>query len=546
MKRLLLLLLTWFSASHSDGQVSPEKLDSFVTSFARQKSFNGSVLVAQNGKILLEKGYGFKNKKENALNTANTIYQIGSITKQFTSAIILQLVEKKKMTLQDKLSKYIPDYPKGDSITVENLLTHTSGVYNYTNDEDFMMTRSARPIPRDSLLYLFENKPLDFSPGTGWSYSNSGYILLGMIIEKVTGKSYFRVVRENIFEPLEMNHTGFDFTNLKSTDKAIGYNGDLSAAADIVDSSVSFAAGAIYTTIGDLYKWDRALYSNRIVSQAMLQKAFTPYRSKYGYGWQIDSAYRKKIVEHGGAITGFVSFILRVPDEQTCIIVLSNLPTTETVRFASQINGFINGEKPAMPVVRKEIYVDSAVLKSYIGEYELAPSFHLVVTLENGVLKAQATNQGKNQLYAEKENFFFLKVVDAQVEFLPGSNGKIDRLILYQNGRKMEAKKLDGDGPHNSLPVARKEIFVDSVTLKSYIGEYELAPSFHITITFQDGKLQEQATGQGRNPLYAEKPDFFFLKVVDAQIEFIPASNRETAYLILYQNGQKVHAKKIK
>jgi CubicO group peptidase (beta-lactamase class C family) len=546
MKRLLFLLLTCFFASCSHGQVSPEKLDSFVSSYARQNSFNGSILVAQKGKILLEKGYGFKNKKDSALNTANTIYQIGSITKQFTSAIILQLVGRQKMSLQDRLSKYIPDYPKGDSITVENLLTHTSGIYNYTNDANFMMTRSGRPIPRDSLLYLFKYKPLDFSPGTSWSYSNSGYILLGIIIEKVTGKSYFQVVRENIFEPLEMHHTGFDFTILNSVDKAIGYYGDLSAPADIVDSSVSFAAGAIYTTVGDLYKWDQALYSDRIVSQALLQKAFTPYQSNYGYGWLIVTAYNKKTVEHGGAITGFVSYILRVPDDQTCIIVLSNLPSSSPEIITNQINGFINGQNPATPAVRKEINLDSATLKLYTGEYELAPAFHIVVTMENGVLKAQATNQGKNQLYAEKENFFFLKVVDAQVEFLPGPNGKIDRLILYQNGRKMQAQKLDADAPHNTQYISRKEIFVDTIRLKSYTGEYELAPSFHITITIQDGKLQEQATGQGRNPLYAEKPDFFFLKAVDAQIEFVQGSNGETTYLILYQNGQKVEGKKIK
>ncbi|MDP9042830.1 MAG: beta-lactamase family protein, partial [Bacteroidota bacterium] len=253
MKRLLLILITYSLMGYNYGQVTPANLDSLVSAYERQNSFNGTVLVAQKGKTLLEKGYGFKNKKENTFNTTNTIYQIGSITKQFTSAIILQLVEKQKMTLQDRLSKYIPDYPKGDSITVENLLTHTSGVYNYTNDANFMMNQSERPISRDSLVNLFKYKPLDFSPGTGWSYSNSGYILLGIIIEKVTHKSYFEVVRENIFEPLEMRHTGFDFRDLKSPDKAIGYSADFSTPVGIVDSSVSYAAGSIYTTVGDLY-----------------------------------------------------------------------------------------------------------------------------------------------------------------------------------------------------------------------------------------------------------------------------------------------------
>jgi CubicO group peptidase (beta-lactamase class C family) len=442
MKKLLLILFTYFITSCSYGQVTPASLDSLVSTYAKKSAFNGSVLVAQKGKILLEKGYGFKNKKDNTHNTANTIYQIGSITKQFTSAIILQLVEKQKMTLKDKLSKYIPAYPMGDSITVENLLTHTSGIFNYTNDEHFMKTSSERPISRDSLLKLFEYKPLDFPPGSSWSYSNSGYILLGIIIEKVTHKSYFQVVRENIFKPLQMYHTGFDFTDLKSPDKAIGYSSDFSTAVGIVDSSVSFAAGAIYTTVGDLYKWDQALYTNRLVSQALLQKAFTPYKSNYGYGWQITTEHNKKVTEHGGGITGFVSFILRVPEDQLCIITLSNLPSRTPEIIANQINGLFNGEKPDLPVERKEIHLDTATLNLYGGEYELTPSFHIVITVENGMLQGQATGQGKNTLFAEKANFFFLKVVDAQIEFLPGPDGKTDRLVLYQNGQKVEGKKI--------------------------------------------------------------------------------------------------------
>ncbi|HET6999927.1 MAG TPA: serine hydrolase [Puia sp.] len=546
MKKFLLILIICSFTGCNYGQVSPASLDSLVSAYANQNAFNGTILVAQKGKILLDKGYGFQNKKDNIPNNANTVYQIGSITKQFTSAIILQLVEKQKMTLQDRLSKYIPDYPMGDSITVENLLTHTAGIYNYTNDVNFMLTSSERPIARDSLINLFKNKPLDFPPGTNWSYTNSGYILLGVIIEKVTHKSYFQVVRENIFEPLGMSHTGFDFTDLKSPDKAVGYSGNFSKPVGIVDSSVSFAAGSIYTTVGDLYKWDRALYTDRIISQASLQKAFTPYKSNYGYGWQIVTEYNKKITKHNGGITGFASIILRVPDDQICIIAFTNLPSTSLDPIANQINGLFNGKKPDVPVARKEIHLDSSILKLYTGEYELAPAFHIVITMENGALEAQATNQGKNPLFAEKENFFFLKVVDAQLEFFKGQDGKIDHLVLYQNGQKIEGKKIDSNDPHRALPAPRKEIFVDTTILKSYVGEYELAPSFHITITLLNGTLQAQATGQGSNPLYAEKPDFFFLKVVDAQIEFIRGTNGETDHLILYQNGNKVNGKKIK
>ena len=479
MRKLYSVSISFVITIQCLAQATTQRLDSLLSAYAKQKIFNGSVLVAKNGNIILEKGYGVQNIKDNLPNTARTIYQIGSITKQFTSAVILQLVSKNKMGLQDKLSKYFPDYPMGDSITIEHLLTHTSGIYNYTNDGEFMKTRSEQPIPRDNLLWLFENKPLNFSPGTKYDYSNSGYILLGMIIEKVTGKSYFQVVRQNIFESLGMNHTGFDFTDLKSSDKAIGYSNDCAQAVGIVDSSVSFAAGAIYTTVGDLYKWDRALYTDRIVPKSLLQKAFAPYKSSYGYGWQIGNDYNKKAVQHGGGITGFVSYILRVPEDQICIIAISNVPTAALQSICVEIEGIFYGKMPVPKAVRKEIQVPADTLKMYTGVYRLAPDFDITITLENDTLFAQATGQGKNPLFAERMNFFFLKVVDAQVEFFYGSNGKIDHLILYQAGQKIEGKRINAGDSTAAQPSARKEISVDSNVLKSYVGVYELSPALN-------------------------------------------------------------------
>lgn len=420
------------------------RIDTLLNAYAKAMAFSGSVLVADHGEVLSNKGYGFKNISEKTRNDSNTVFQIGSITKQFTAAIILQLQEKRQLSVQDKLAKYIPDYPKGDSITIEDLLTHTSGVYNYTNNRDFMQKGSIVPISRDSLIRLFEYKPLDFSPGTKYSYSNSGYILLGYIIEKVTGKSYFQVVHENIFGPLHMTHSGFDFKGLTSTDKATGYtNPSAGLKAEIVDSSVSLSAGAIYTTTGDLYKWDRALYTNRIISQSSLQKAFTPRLEHYGYGWTMDSIYGKKVVEHGGGIFGFVSFILREPEEQICIIVLDNQPSLAAPgKIAADINALLHGQPYIIPHERVAITVDTNTLKQYVGAYQLNPNAILTMTLDNGQLMAQLTNQPKFPLFAEKENFFFLKVVDAQLEFVKGANGAVEKVILYQNGRQQTANKI--------------------------------------------------------------------------------------------------------
>ncbi len=441
--RAIVIALSSLIGLSSMAQTIPEKLDTLIAAYQKAGSFNGSVLVAQKGVIILQKGVGYKNKAAKTENDANTIFQIGSITKQFTSAIILQLQEKNKLSVQDKLSKYIPAYPHGDSISIFNLLTHTSGVYNYTENGTFMSQHTTTPIARDSLLALFSNHPLGFPPGEKFSYSNSGYILLGMIIEKVTGKSYFRVVREQIFQPLQMQHSGFDFAGLKSADKATGYSSkEMDRPAAIVDSSVSFAAGALYTTAGDLYKWDRALYGSRVVSQASLEMAFTPFKSKYGYGWATDSAYGEKVVEHGGSITGFTSNIMRIPASETCIILLDNHQSSVLGQITTDINAVLNNKPYRLPNERKEIAVDTSILRQYVGDYELRPGFTITIALKDGKLIATPTGQGTAALFAETDNLFFLKVVDAEVEFVKGGDGKIEKMVLYQNGQQIPGKKI--------------------------------------------------------------------------------------------------------
>lgn len=445
MKKLYLFCWLCLPASAILAQPVAEKLDELLVAYARQNQFNGAALVAQKGKILLEKGYGWKNIQDSAKNDEQTIFQVGSVTKQFTSAIILQLQQQNKLSVQDKLNKYYPDFPNGGMITIEHLLTHTSGIYNYTNDMAFMKTGSLKPNTHDAMIALFKSKPLDFTPGSKYSYSNSGYLLLGYIIEKVTGKSYFQVVRERIFQPLHMDHSGFDFAGLKSKDKATGYfvlTGSNAEPATIVDSTASSAAGAIYTTVGDLYKWDRALYTTSILTGSSLQQAFTPHKGNYGYGWVIDSTGGKKVVEHGGGIFGFSSIITRNITDDICIILIDNHQSPILNKIADGLTDILNNKSPEVPRAWKEINVDTAILRQYVGEYELVPNFILAITLENGQLMIQATGQGKAPLYAEKENFFFLKVVDAQVEFIKGTDGKTDKLLLHQNGQVMPANKI--------------------------------------------------------------------------------------------------------
>lgn len=255
MKKIILLATVLFILISTHAQDAGSKIDSFITVYARLNQFNGTALVAKKGTILLNKGYGYRNATGKIANDEQSIFQLGSITKQFTAAVILKLQEEKKLSVSDKLSQFFPAYPKGDSITIEQLLTHTSGIYSYTNDENFMSTEVAKPHSREQMMALFKDKPLDFSPGSGWNYSNSGYSILGYIIEAVTKTAYETAVRKYIFTPLQMNHSGFDFTHLKNPNKTTGYfklEAGNAQEAPIVDSSVAYAAGSIYSTTGDL------------------------------------------------------------------------------------------------------------------------------------------------------------------------------------------------------------------------------------------------------------------------------------------------------
>ena len=338
MKNLLIIIFLACS-SLVYGQTKEDKLQQLFESYYKANKFNGSVLISREGKLLLNKGYGFKNFRDSLPNDPNTIFQLGSITKQFTAAAILKLQEDQKLDLQDKISKYFPGYPQGDNITIEHLLTHTSGIYNYTDDRAYMQKDAVKASSQEKMLALFKDKPLGFAPGTKWSYSNSGYSLLGYIIEKAGSMPYEQYVREAFFNPLKMSSSGFDFARNSSPDKARGYSISLGQGyglisgnvfrkdfkeSSVVDSSVSYAAGAIYSTTTDLYKWHQGLSGAKVLRKSSIEMALTPYKNKYGYGWNIDTLYGKKITQHAGGIFGFSTFLVRIPEDDVFIVLLNN------------------------------------------------------------------------------------------------------------------------------------------------------------------------------------------------------------------------------
>ncbi len=328
------------------------KLDSYLTALVEQDKFSGSVLVAKEGEILLSKGYGRANYEHDVANRPETKFRLASITKQFTAMAIMQLQEKALLNVNDTLSKYISEFPRSDEITIHHLLTHSSGIPCYDTFPD-LKQRRIEPHSLKQQVEWIRDRPLDFQPGQEYRYSNSGYIVLSYIIEQVSGKPYDIVIKENIFEPLDMNDSGYDKASLILKNRAAGYKwtGDRLSNANYVDMSFPVGSGALYSSVEDLYRWDQALYSETLLYKSMLNEIFTSYipikntedSLSYGYGVRIREFRNRKFVEHSGAIEGFSTNILRDIDAKICIIVLSNFEGTNTHQISNNLAAIILG-----------------------------------------------------------------------------------------------------------------------------------------------------------------------------------------------------------
>ena len=294
-KNIIGFFILLISVNVSFGQSKIEQLDELINQYTEYGQFNGSVLVAEKSKVLYKKGFGMANMEWDIPNQSDTKHRLGSITKQFTSMLIMQLVEEGKLKLDVPISTYLPDYPKanGDIITIHHLLTHTSGTPNYTSFPGFFRNSSRDPYIPEEFVGVFADSTLEFKPGERFAYSNSGYFLLGVIIEKITGKSYEQVLKDNITIPLKMNNTGYDHHATILTNRASGYekNGNNYINAAYLDMSIPYAAGSLYSTVEDLYLWDQALYGNQLLSKENMDLIFTRHipvgQDHYGYGWGL-------------------------------------------------------------------------------------------------------------------------------------------------------------------------------------------------------------------------------------------------------------------
>ncbi len=450
MKKTIVLftaiLLSVLNINAQSDEIKIKKLDSILTAFTNKYMFNGSVLVAKKGKVLLGKGYGKANFSYDIPNTGETKFKLASVSKQFTATAIMILSEQGKLSTDDKLTKYIADYPNGDKITIHHLLSHTSGIVNFTSLPVFDSIME-KPHTHDQLIAYFKNKPLDFEPGTKYNYSNSGYVLLSYIIEKASGQTLGGYMANNIFEPLGMNNTGVFEGNTKVIKNlAMGYSqGEMETEMEnvrYIDMSIPTGAGALYSTVEDLFIWDQSLYTNKLLKKETLQKMFTAVKDNYAYGWMHENYRGHDWIFHSGGIQGFATNISRFPDDSLSIIILKNVDNQMFFPANQIIRNIMLGFTYDLPVERKVAKVDQKVYEKLCGDYELEPGFVLSITKENNRIFSQATDQPKLEIFPESEYFYFLKKINAQLEFTKDKKGAITSLTLLQGGQKMPAKKI--------------------------------------------------------------------------------------------------------
>jgi CubicO group peptidase (beta-lactamase class C family) len=326
------------------------RIDEYLNTQVAAGQFMGSVLVADDGEIVISKGYGMANIELGVPNTPVTKFRIASVTKQFTAMAIMILQERGSLNVHDPISMYVPNCPDAwGSITIHHLLTHTSGIPNYTGLPGIYPDYLRTPRTTDETIALFSNLPLRFTPGTRWEYSNSGYVLLGQIIEVVSGESYEDFIRQNIFEPLGMSNSGLDSTRTIIMDRADGYvrENDILLNAIHIEMDGLYAAGALYSTVDDLLLWDQALYTTELVSQPSLDAIFTAHTTTafeavaYGYGWYIRRLFNRTVFEHEGDVVAFRAYIGRFPEEGVLIVLLSNLGSSPVGDYGEAIAGII-------------------------------------------------------------------------------------------------------------------------------------------------------------------------------------------------------------
>jgi D-alanyl-D-alanine carboxypeptidase len=509
-----------------------------------------AAIVVKDGKVVYRGAYGLANVEKKTPLQPDAVFRLGSVTKQFTSTAIMMLVEQGKVGLQDPIEKYLPGYPmQGKAITVEHLLTHTSGIQSYTDIPGYMANKVQADLTVQQLIDALKNEPMQFDPGTRYRYNNSGYGLLGAIIEKASGQTYAAYVASHIFKPLGMTHSFCGTDEPKVAKLAGGYSeGDKPARP--LSMTQPYAAGSLLSTVDDLAVWDAALYTEKLVKRASLERMWTPYKlsdgttNGYGYGWQMATLRGHRTMEHGGGIFGFATYVIRMPDDRAYVAVLCNTdnPAAPPSYLAKRLGAVVLGSPFAE---QRAVTVDPKVLQGYAGVYAVDKGPRRTVTFEDGKLFVQPAGGARTEIKPRSNVEFFVENRLPVFRFEADAAGKATALIVFQEeGGTPERATRVGDAPPPRKEFA--EIKVNPAIYDAYVGEYELAPGFILTVTREGDHLMTQATGQGKVEIFPYAETEFFLKVTDAQITFVKGPSGSVDSIVLHQGGRDLPAKRKK
>ncbi|MEY3424935.1 MAG: hypothetical protein RL679_293 [Bacteroidota bacterium] len=438
-----------------------QKIDSLLNSLYSKEKINGNFLIAEKGKVIYSHSFGLANETTKDKLNENSIFELASCSKQFTAMAIMILKENGKLSLDDKIIKYIPELSNYNGVTVRNLLNHTGGLPDYMELMDSLFDKSNIATNRDIIQIFHKYQPtILFEPNTKYEYSNTGYALLASIIEKVSGLTFADYLSKTIFKPLKMKNTfvySRRLTPKKIDNYALGYvysdslkkyflPDELKETNMVIWLDGIVGDGTVNSTINDLLKWDRALYTNKLLTQEAMKEVFEvatlndASKTKYGFGWVIDdNADFGKISSHSGGWPGYVTYIERHITHDKTIIILQNHDNVSIP--VKSIRSILYNKPLPVQKIRKEISITSEQLEKFAGVYEIEKGFEIKISLDKDQLFAQLTGQNAFPIFAESEMVFFLKVVDAQFQFEKNENGEISNLFLLQNGNKIEAKR---------------------------------------------------------------------------------------------------------
>jgi CubicO group peptidase (beta-lactamase class C family) len=566
---LILVALQGTAFGQNAAQSKATKIDAVMTTAHKYRLFNGSVLVAENGKAIYKKGLGLANMEWNIPNTTDTRFRLGSITKQFTASLIMKLVERGKIKLDGRISDYLPEYRKdtGERITVHQLLNHTSGIPSYTGLPGFFRDVSRNPYTVAEFIKKYASNDLEFEPGSKYSYNNSGYFLLGAIIEKVTGQTFEQVLKEEILDPLGMKNTGYDHHATILHNRAAGYQktGDGYANAPYLDMSLPYAAGAMYSTVEDLYLWDQALYTDRVISAQSKELMFKPNLSDYAYGWVVTKASfgngNESVprIAHGGGINGFSTVIVRFPAQKHLIVLLEN---TSQGRSLATIETELTNILFDRPHNLPKVPVADVLLKTIEAKGITAglAQYHDLKTQQSSVydFREEELNRLGYQLMQAKKLREAIEIFKLNVEEYPKGFNTYDSLgeaymtsgdtaLAVQNYKKsLELNPQNTNAVDMLKRLEDKPFAVDPKIYDWYVGEYEVTPTFTVKVFKEGTRLMTQATGQPVFELFPDAEDKFFLKAVKAKVTFTKDDKGQVSGLLIHQGGRDTAGKKIK